>query len=127
MEMISCKGKHHFLAITEKFTSGSPNYVETIHIQPGRIEPAILKKAIKIMMQALYALYIEHGASHSEFKVDDLGNIMIMEIGARMGGDYIGSHMVPLTTGFDYIGMVIDIAVGNRLSLTKTEQPKGVT
>ena len=122
MEMLSYKGEHHFLAITEKFTTGAPNFVETMHLQPGRIEPDILEKAIKIMMQALDALCIECGASHAEFKVDDHGNIMIIEIGARMGGDYIGSHMVPFSTGFDYIRMVIDIAVGKEITVNKKER-----
>ena len=36
----------------------------------------------------------------------------LIEIGARMGGDLIGSHLVPLTTGFDYLGDVIRCALG---------------
>ena len=32
IEGISFKGKHKFLAITKKFTTGAPNFIETGHI-----------------------------------------------------------------------------------------------
>ena len=117
MEMITFKGKHHFLAITEKFTTGAPNFIEKMHLQPGRIDEKRLHEAIRIMKKALDALGVEYGATHSEFKVDENGVVNIIEIGARMGGDYIGSQMVPLSTGYDYLRMVIDIAVGNEPQL----------
>ena len=54
---------------------------------------------------------IEHGASHSEIKIDNFGDIKIIEIGARMGGDCIGSDLVYYSTGIDYVKAVIDIAL----------------
>jgi len=119
MEMISYKGEHSFLAITEKFTTEAPNFVEIMHLQPGRIDHCVLKEAIEMIKLSLDALNIEFGASHSEFKVDEDGRIMIIEIGARMGGDYIGSDLVRLSTGYDFTHMVIDIAVGKEPDLTK--------
>ncbi|NLV22914.1 MAG: ATP-grasp domain-containing protein [Syntrophomonadaceae bacterium] len=117
MEMISYQGEHYFLAITEKFTTGAPNYVETMHLQPGRIELSTLNKAIETIKSALDVLNIKNGASHSEFMVDGDDNIIIIEIGARMGGDYIGSDLVRLSIGYDFTRMVIDIAVGNKPDL----------
>ena len=35
-----------------------------------------------------------------------------MEIGARMGGDFIGSDLVMLSTGYDFLKGVIDVALG---------------
>ena len=34
-----------------------------------------------------------------------------MEIGARMGGDFIGSDLVWLSTGYDYLKGVIDVSL----------------
>jgi hypothetical protein len=34
-----------------------------------------------------------------------------MEIGARMGGDFIGSDLVELSTGYDYLKGVIEVAL----------------
>jgi len=126
MEMISYRGQHHFLAITEKFTSGPPNFVEVMHLQPGRIERDALTRAIEIIKSALDALHIKYGASHSEFKVNEEGNITVIEIGARMGGDFIGSDMVRLSTGFDFTRMVVDVAVGKEPDLSAVNMNKAV-
>nr|AHF26205.1 L-lactate dehydrogenase [uncultured bacterium Contigcl_1787] len=37
----------------------------------------------------------------------------MVELGARMGGDCITTHLVPLSTGIDMIKATIDIACGN--------------
>jgi len=39
-------------------------------------------------------------------------DIYIVEIGARLGGDNIGADLVPLSTGYDFVSGVIDIAMG---------------
>ena len=53
---------------------------------------------------------MENGAGHSELRIDRDGNVRIIEIGSRMGGDCIGSDLVPLSSGQDFVGMVIDVA-----------------
>jgi biotin carboxylase len=73
-----------------------------------------------MVFQALNALHVENSAGHSEFRVDDDGNVRIIEIGARMGGDCIGSDLVYLSTGQDYIKMVIDVACGRSPEVTRS-------
>lgn len=113
METITQNGVHHYLATTKKFTTGAPHFIETGHIQPSDLSEEINQRAINTVFKALTALHVENSAGHSEFKVDENGNINIIEIGARMGGDCIGSDLVYLSTGNDFIKMVIDAAVGN--------------
>jgi biotin carboxylase len=43
----------------------------------------------------------------------DKGPCMI-ELGARMGGDYITTHLVPLSTGIDMVMATINIALGKK-------------
>lgn len=124
VEFISYKGKHTFLALTEKFTTGSPHFIETGHVQPALIEDEILEKIKSVVSHALDSLCIKNGASHSEVKIDDSGNICIVEIGGRMGGDCIGSDLVMISTGYDYVSMVIDIALGNEPNFLKIREPK---
>lgn len=119
METISYKGKHHYLATTKKYTTGAPNFIETGHKQPSGLNSDIEKRAIDTIFKALDALHIENSAGHSEFRVDNEGNIRIIEIGARMGGDCIGSDLVYLSTGNDFMKMVIDVACGNEPELAK--------
>lgn len=109
-ECLSWQGKHYCLAITEKYTTGAPEYVET-----GHLEPALLPDADKVrqeVFRVLDILEVKNGASHTEFKIDDSGRIRMIEVGSRMGGDCIGSDLVPLATGVDYVADVIRIALG---------------
>ncbi len=46
------------------------------------------------------------------------GVITFVEIGARMGGGCIGSDLVQLSTGNDYIKMVLDVACGREPEFT---------
>ena len=119
MESISYNGRHHFLAVTKKFTTGAPHFIETGHRQPSDLSDEIVQKAIETIFKALDALHIENSASHAEFRVDESGNIKIIEIGARMGGDCIGSDLVYLSTGHDFVKMVIDVACGNAPTLNE--------
>lgn len=112
VECISWKGKHKFLAVTKKYTTGNPNFIETGHMEPAGISSEMEEKIKEVVFHALDSLHIEYGASHSEVKIDNDGRIKIIEIGGRMGGDCIGSSLVYLSTGFDFVKAVIEISLG---------------
>lgn len=112
VEYVSWKGNHTFLALTQKYTTGSPDYIETGHMVPALISDELLNKVKLVVSHALTSLGIEYGASHTELKISADGDIKLIEIGARMGGDCIGSALVELSTGYDYVSAVIDIALG---------------
>lgn len=111
-ESISFQGKHTMLAVTEKFTTGEPHFIEMGHVEPAMLGEEIKEKVRTEVFRALDALGIRNSASHAEFRIDSGGEIAIIEIGARMGGDCIGSDLVYLSTGNDYMKMVIDVARG---------------
>ncbi len=52
------------------------------------------------------------------------GEVRIIEIGSRMGGDCIGSDLVPLSTGYDFMEMVIDVACGKEPRIVPKSAPK---
>ena len=112
VEYISWQGEHHFLAVTEKFTTGAPLFTETGHLQPPEhMDSATLARIRELVPKILDSLGVRCGASHTELKIDG-GDIRIIECGARMGGDCIGSDLVYLSTGVDFVGAVIDTACG---------------
>ena len=114
VETISWEGKHYVLAHTDKVTSGPPHFVELEHHQPSGLVNETNKKYIeKLVFNALDSLDIKYGASHAELIITDIGEMFITEIGARMGGDFIGSDLVVLSTGYDYLKGIIDISLGN--------------
>lgn len=126
VECISHQGKHYYLATTLKHTTGSPHFIETGHEEPSGLDEDMINKIKDVVFHALDTLGIENGASHSELKIDASNNIKIIEIGARMGGDCIGSHLVQYSTGYDYIKMVIDIALGKQPSFDKVNEEMAV-
>ena len=113
VESISNEGNHYILQITDKVTTGAPFFVELEHHQPSSLSEDIKEKVRQIVLHALDALHIEYGASHSELKIDEDGGIRVIEIGARMGGDFIGSNLVQLSTGYDFLKGVIEVALGS--------------
>lgn len=112
VEAISFQGCHYILQITDKVTTGAPYFVELEHHQPSTLAEEIKKQVEEIVLHALDALHIQYGASHSELKITEDGDIRVIEIGARMGGDFIGSTLVQLSTGYDFLKGVIDISLG---------------
>lgn len=112
VECISWWGKHRFLAMTQKYTTGTPMFIETGHLQPASVAEECLEQVKTVVFHALDSLGIQNGASHSELKIAPNGKIMLIEIGGRMGGDFIGSDLVQLSTGYDFVKAVIEIALG---------------
>lgn len=121
-ECISYEGAHYFLALTKKYTTGEPHFIETGHLEPSGLSQVQIEKVKDAVFQALTALKVENGASHTEFMIDEADKVKIIEVGARMGGDCIGSHLVPLSTGYDYVRMVIDVACGKKPDFRKLRQ-----
>ena len=122
-ECISYQGRHHVLAVTKKYTTGYPHFIETGHMEPPELPEIEMNRVKEFIPKALTALEIENGASHSEFKLDADGNVRIIEIGSRMGGDCIGSHLVYLSSGYDFVRMVIETALGEEPDLTPEHEP----
>lgn len=112
VEFISYNGIHYPLQITDKVTTEAPHFVELEHHQPSSLSPVMFDRIYSITKNALNALGITNGASHSEYKITKEGHIVVMEIGGRMGGDFIGSDLVRLSTGYDFLKGVIKVALG---------------
>lgn len=123
-ESISFNGTHKLLTVTKKYTTGSPHFIEIGHDEPSGIAKSRFPYIESEIYKALDALHIKNGASHAEFKLDRDGVLHIIEVGPRMGGDCIGSDLVPLSTGYDFMKMVIDIADGNSPDLKKNKSYK---
>lgn len=113
VESISFKGRHYILTVTDKETTGAPYFVETAHHQPSSKPESILSKLEEYVIRIHDALGIDNGASHAEFKITPDGEIYFIEIGARGGGDFISYELVRLSTGYDYVKGMIEVALGD--------------
>lgn len=119
VETLSVDGVCHVIQITDKLTTGAPHFVEMGHSQPTRHAPEIAEKIRQVVVAANRAVGIQNGPSHTEVIVTEEGP-KIVEIGARLGGDCITTHLVPLSTGVDMVENCIRIALGEKPDL----QPK---
>lgn len=126
IECISFEGQHTCLAITKKHTTGAPNFIETGHEEPSGLGEEKCEEIIEIVFHALDSLGIQYGASHSEVIITPNNNVKIIEIGGRMGGDCIGSHLVYYSTGYDYVKMVLQISLGKSPEFIKDFEGKPV-
>lgn len=112
VESISFQGQHHVIQITDKDSSGAPHFVELGHHQPSVFSDDIQEKIRRVLPRILDSVGYVSGASHTELKVTDDGAIYLIEINPRGGGDEISNRLVSLSTGYDYIGAMIDVALG---------------
>lgn len=119
VEVMVSHGVPHVLQITDKLTTGAPHFVEMGHSQPSRL-PEDAQAAIRdLASRAALSVGIENGPAHVEIILTKNGPKMV-ELGARMGGDCITTHLVPLSTGVDMVGSTIRIALGEEPDLAQT-------
>ena len=52
--------------------------------------------------------------------------VCIVDVGARMGGNLIGSHIIPLGTGFDYMSNLIRAALGDPIRYERFASERNV-
>lgn len=116
VEIIVSEGVPHVLQVTDKLTTGAPHFVEMGHSQPSRLAPCDLEKIRGLACRAALAVGIQDGPAHVEIILTENGPKMV-ELGARMGGDCITTHLVPLSTGINMIEATIRIACGEKPDL----------
>jgi biotin carboxylase len=121
VEIVVTDGVVHVLQITDKITTGAPHFVEMGHSQPSRL-PDEKQAAIRdLATRAVKAVGIQNGPAHVEIIVTENGPRMV-ELGARMGGDCITTHLVPLSTGVDMIEATIRLSCGEMPNLAPQYQ-----
>ena len=121
VEVIVLRGMPHILQVTDKLTTGAPHFVEMGHSQPSRLPEADLERIRDLASRAVLAVGIENGPAHVEIMLTEQGPRMI-ELGARMGGDCITTHLVPLSTGIDMVEASMRIALGEEPDIAPKKQ-----
>lgn len=111
IEVMVVNGEPHVLQVTDKLTTGAPYFVEMGHNQPSMLPLEDVEKIKDLACRAVKSVGINCGPSHVEIKLTPSGPKMV-ELGARMGGDCITTHLVPLSTGVDMIKATIDVSLG---------------
>ncbi len=125
IEMIVWQGEIHVLTVTDKKTTGAPHFVELGHNQPSCFSDAEVETLKAAAVAGVRALGVNNCACHAEAKLMN-GKAYLMEVGARLGGDFISTELTHLSTGIDMVAAAIDVALGVEPDLSAKEEPKGV-
>ena len=116
VEAMTVEGETTILTITDKFITPPPYFVEIAHCEPSMLREDIQESIRQVAFSAIAAIRLQNGPSHTEIKVTEAGP-KIVELAARLGGDYITSKLVPLSTGVDMVGASILLATGQNVEL----------
>ncbi len=127
IEGLHYEGKSEVIQFTEKTTTEFPYNVELAHKQPANLSEAQKDAIRESIAKIAICMNFENCPSHTELKINDRG-IFVIETSPRLGGDYITSTLVPLSTGINMEGQLLSIALGEKVD-TKTgrvEKASGV-
>ncbi len=112
VETISFEGNHYIIQITDKDNSGSPHFVELGHHQPSSLKQDVKDMIAMMIPNLLSVVGFENGAAHIELRINEKNEIFLIEINPRGGGDDISNKLVYLSTGYDYVKAMIEVALG---------------
>lgn len=125
VEVIVWQGVPHVLAVTDKKTTEAPYFVELGHNQPSVYSVEIQQKLKDGAIAGCKALGLTNCAAHCELKIQN-GEAYLMEIGARMGGDFISTELTHLSTGIDMVAASINVVLGIEPDLKPKTKGQGV-
>jgi biotin carboxylase len=108
-------GQVHVLGVMGKYMTSPPDYAELGHCIPSQLD--IEDRVKQVAKNAIKVLGINFGSVNMDVLVTKDNRICIVDIGARMGGNLIGSHIIPLGTGIDYMGNLIRASVGDSVDI----------
>ncbi|BDA65092.1 ATP-grasp domain-containing protein [Actinomyces capricornis] len=114
-EVLCIDGVAHVVALTDKATTGAPHFVETGHTQPAVLNEDTSAAVHRLIADTTRAMGITDSPAHIEMILTSSGPRLV-ELGARPAGDFVSSHLVPLSTGLDFIGLILRQACGERIS-----------
>ena len=115
------------IQFTEKTTTEFPYNVELAHKQPANLTEEQKNDIRELVSKIAKCMHFENCPSHTELKINERG-IFIIETSPRLGGDYITSTLVPLSTGINMEDQLLNIALGEKVDTQtgRVEKASGV-
>ena len=124
VEIIVYDSEVHVLAVTDKKTTEAPYFVELGHNQPSLFSKEDTDKIKDAAIRGVKALGLSNCEAHAEVKLSKDG-AFLMEIGARLGGDFISTELVHLSTGIDMVAASLSLVLGLKPDLEPKTKGQG--
>ncbi len=114
IEALHYNGHTEVIQFTEKRTTEFPYNVELGHKQPANLTETQQDSIAAIISKTASCMGFDNCPSHTELKINGRG-IFVIETSPRLGGDYITSHLTPLSTGINLEDQLLNIALGRNV------------
>ncbi len=123
VESITLNGRSFIIAITEKtiYQTNGTSFVESRHVIPAELENNKKREIEEFVKFVSREFDINNCATHTEIKITKNG-IVLIEMAARLGGDYITSDLVPLATGVDMLKNIIHISINEPINICESKK-----
>jgi len=118
-------GVVHIVGVTDKTTS-EPHRLELGHIFPSTLGADTLLRVEELAAAVMEGFGLDDGTFHLECIVGPDGVARMVECAARVGGDFITSHLVGLATGQSFCENVLRVALGEAPVLRPATLSAGV-
>lgn len=121
VETLSVDGMCYPIQITDQLAKEPPYFTDAGYNQPTLLSDETKEKIRQVAIAANMALENYKGSSCTEMIVTKDGP-KIVEVGARLAGDCMTTHLVPLSTGVDMVKAVINIALGEPVDFVQKHE-----
>lgn len=126
VESLVCEGEIHVLGVMKKKMTSPPYYAELGHQIPSEFDKDFEEKIKNAVKTAIRVLGVTFGAVNMDLLITREKKIHIIDVGARMGGNLIGSHIIFAGTGIDYLGNLIKATLGDPVNFEVESKPQPI-
>jgi biotin carboxylase len=96
----------------EKF---APHIIENGGDLPSQLSAAEQRAIRELVQRAARSMGVRDGVVKGDVVVHD-GTAFVIELATRLSGGYLCTHEIPLSTGVDFVGCAIRLALGEAVS-----------
>lgn len=105
------------IQITDQLEKQPPYFTDAGYNQPSLLPEEVKARIREVAVAANLALENYTGSSCTEMIVTSEGP-KVVEVGARLAGDCMTTHLVPMSTGVNMVEGIINIALGRTADIT---------
>ena len=95
----------------ENLAQTKPHIIEDGGVIPSKYEGKILNKISSLIEKASRSLNIDFGTVKADIVLSN-DEPMIIELAARLSGNYLATHHIPMAYGTDLVSAVIKLSLG---------------
>ncbi|ATE55699.1 pyridoxal-phosphate dependent enzyme [Actinosynnema pretiosum] len=110
VELFGWAGRTHPVGVTRKSVTPGPHFVETRHLFPAPLDPALADEVVAVARRAVEAAGMRLGATHTEVRLTPDGPAVV-EVNPRLAGGMI-PELVRLATGVELLAQQVRAAAG---------------